>query len=96
MKEHNCGFLPPFLNYSINTDIRANIQILLFSSLLFTVISTALPSDLYFLKLTQPLTVSVKKKGGNPDRKPYPLLYGLRSPYENGALSFIHLEDRAV
>jgi hypothetical protein len=24
-----------------------------------------------------------KKKGGKPDRKPYPLLYGLRNPYRN-------------
>jgi hypothetical protein len=23
----------------------------------------------------------VKEKGGKPDRKPYPLLYGLRNPY---------------
>jgi hypothetical protein len=38
-----------------------------FSSLLFTVSSTALPWDFYFFKLTQPLTVSVKDA----------LLYGL-------------------
>ncbi len=25
----------------------------------------------------------VKKKGGKPDRKPYPLPYGLRNPYRN-------------
>jgi hypothetical protein len=31
--------------------------------------------DFYFFKLTQPLTVSVKGKGGTPDRKPYPLPY---------------------
>ena len=31
----------------------------------------------------QPLTVSVKKKVGKPDRKPYPLPYGLRNPYRN-------------
>jgi hypothetical protein len=44
----------------------------------------------YFFKLTQPLTVSrvqflyiVKEKGGKPDRKPYPLPYGLRNPYRN-------------
>ncbi len=36
-----------------------------FSSLLFTVTSTALPWDLYFFKLPQPLTVSVNEKGGN-------------------------------
>jgi hypothetical protein len=37
----------------------------------------------YFFKLTQPLTISVKEKGGKPDRKPYPLPYGLRNPYRN-------------
>ena len=37
----------------------------------------------YFFKLTQPLTVSVKEKGGKPDRKPYPLPYGLRTPCRN-------------
>ena len=25
----------------------------------------------------------VKEKEGKPDRKPYPLLYGLRNPYKN-------------
>ncbi len=39
--------------------------------------------DLYFFKLTQPLTVSVKEKGGKPDRKPCPLPYGLGNPYRN-------------
>jgi hypothetical protein len=29
-----------------------------------------LPGDFHILKLTQPLTVSVKEKGGKPDRKP--------------------------
>ncbi len=29
----------------------------------------SLALDLYFFKLTQPLTVSVKEKGGKPDRK---------------------------
>jgi hypothetical protein len=53
-----------------------------FSSLLFTV--TALPWNFYFFKHTQPLTVSLKEKGGKPDRKPYPPLpYGLRNPYRN-------------
>ncbi len=49
-----------------------------FSSLLFTVPSTAFPWDLYFFKLMQPLIVStvhllytIKEKGGKPDRKPY-------------------------
>jgi hypothetical protein len=51
-----------------------------FSSLLFTVTSTAVPRDFYFFKLMQPLTVfrvqflyTAKEKGGKPDRKPYPL-----------------------
>ncbi len=54
-----------------------------FFSLLFTVTSTYLPWDLYFFKLTQPLTFStvqllctVKEKGGKTDRKSYPLHYG--------------------
>jgi hypothetical protein len=34
--------------------------------------------DFYFFKLTQPLRVSVREKGGKPDRKQYPLPYGLR------------------
>jgi hypothetical protein len=64
-----------------------------FSSLLFTVISTALAWDFYFFKLMQPLTyffklaqplrVSVKEKGGKPYRTPHPLPYGLRNPYRN-------------
>jgi hypothetical protein len=29
------------------------------------------------------LTVSVKEKGGKPDRKLYPLLYGLRNSYRS-------------
>jgi hypothetical protein len=29
------------------------------------------------------LQLSVKEKEGNPDRKPYPLSYGLRNPYRN-------------
>jgi hypothetical protein len=37
--------------------------------------------DFYFFKLTQPLPISVKEKGGKPDRKLYPLPYGLRNPY---------------
>ncbi len=58
--------------------------------LVFTVTSTALPWDFYFAKLTQPLTVftvqllyTSKEKGRKPDRKPYPLSYGLRNPYGN-------------
>jgi hypothetical protein len=54
-----------------------------FSSLLFTVTSTALLRDFWFFKLMQPLTVSVKEKGGKPERKLYPLPYGLRNPYKN-------------
>jgi hypothetical protein len=50
-----------------------------FSSLLFTVTSTTLPRDFYFFKLTQPLT----REKGKPDRKSYPLLYGVRNPYRN-------------
>ncbi len=39
--------------------------------------------DFYFFKITQPLRVSVKEKAGKPDRKPYPLPYGLRNTYKN-------------
>jgi hypothetical protein len=51
--------------------------------LLFTVTSTAFPEISNYFKLTQPLTVSVKEKGGKPDKKPYPLPYGLRNPCRN-------------
>ncbi len=50
-----------------------------FSSFLFTV--TCL--DFYFFKLTRfysSLLYTVKKKGGNPNRKPYTLPYGLGNP----------------
>jgi hypothetical protein len=30
-----------------------------------------------------PFLYTVKEKGGKPDRKPYPLPYGLRNPYRN-------------
>jgi hypothetical protein len=40
-------------------------------------------SFVYFFKLTQTLTVSVKEKGRKPDRKPYPLPSGIRNPYRN-------------
>jgi len=46
--------------------------------------------EIFFFKLAQPITVStvqllytVEEKGGKPDRKPYPLPYGLRNPYRN-------------
>ncbi len=47
-----------------------------FSSLLFTVISTALPGDFYFFKLTQPLTFSVNEKGGKliENHTPFPMI----------------------
>jgi hypothetical protein len=62
--------------------------------------SIAWPWDSNFFKLTQPLTVStiqllytVKEKGGKPDRKPYPLPFGLRNPYRN--LKFENSQDNA-
>jgi hypothetical protein len=61
------------------------------SSLLFTV--TSLSWDFYAFKIIQPLAVytvqllyTVKEKGGNPDRKPYPFPYGLRNPYRTSSL----------
>jgi hypothetical protein len=56
-----------------------------FSSLLFTVTSTAL-LDISISSNScnlLDLTVSVKEKVGKPDRKLFPLLYGLRNPYRN-------------
>jgi hypothetical protein len=36
------------------------------------------------LQLLELVTVHfLKEKGGKPDRKPYPLPYGLRNPYRN-------------
>ncbi len=46
--------------------------------------------EIYHSSNSHPLSVStvqllytVKEKGGKPDRKPYPLPYGLRNPYRN-------------
>jgi hypothetical protein len=47
-----------------------------FSSLLFTVTSTALPEISIY---SNSLTVSIKEKGGKPERKPYVV----RNPYRN-------------
>ncbi len=49
--------------------------------------------DFYFFKITQPLTVSVKEKGGNLDRKPYPPPYGIRNPDRN--LKSVNYQDYA-
>jgi hypothetical protein len=39
---------------------------------------------MHLLRLhTVQLLYTVKEKGGKPDRKPYPLPYGLRIPYRN-------------
>jgi hypothetical protein len=63
-------------------DIRAKV-LRNFLLVIHNHLYTALPWDFYFFKLMQPLTVSVKEKGGKPDTKLYPLPYGLRSPYRN-------------
>ncbi len=62
-----------------NSGTKSRQKPLEFSSLLFTVTSTALPRDFYVFKLTQPLTVftvqllyAVKEKEGKPDKKSYP------------------------
>ncbi len=52
-----------------------------FSSLLFTVISTALPWDLYSSNSRNFL--QFQEKGGKLDRKFYPLPFGLRNTYRN-------------
>jgi hypothetical protein len=36
-----------------------------------------------YLSLQAQLPYTVKEKGGKPDRKPYPLPYGIRNPYRN-------------
>ncbi len=72
-----------------------------FSSLLFTVTSTALPWDFYFCKLTQPLTVSSgqllsteKVKEGKTERKPYPLPYAFRNAYRTSSLRTLKIMPR--
>jgi hypothetical protein len=64
------------VQFNLSAEFLEEIQtkVLELSSLLFTVTSTALPRDLYFFKLTQPLTIStvqllytVKEKGGKTD-----------------------------
>jgi hypothetical protein len=59
---------------------KIQTKVLEFSSLLFRVTSTVLPSEFHFFNFTQPLTVSggqllytVNEKGGKPERKPNPL-----------------------
>jgi hypothetical protein len=96
-KKRPCSEINAFKNsdpvhYTVqmpNSWMKARQKASWFSSLL-SVTYTALPWDLYFFKLTQPLTVytvqllyTVKEKGGKPYRRPYPLPYGLRNPYRN-------------
>ncbi len=77
-----------------NSWTKSRQKSLEWSSLLFSVTSTALPWDFYFFKLTQPLRVStvqllytVKEKEENliENHNPFPLPYGLslRNPYRN-------------
>jgi len=82
-----------FLLKSTEAEILDEIQTKVLRAFLLATHShlyTAFPWDFYFFKLTQPLTVfivllqyTVKEKGEKPDRKPYPLPYGLRNPYRN-------------
>ncbi len=66
-------------------------KVLRVSSLLFTATSTALPWRFLFLQthatsysFYSSVLYTVKVKGGGkPDRKPYPLPYGLRNPHRN-------------
>jgi hypothetical protein len=51
--------------------------------LIFIFFQTHAPSYIYFFKLTQPLRVSLKEKGGKPYRTPHPLPCGLSNPYIN-------------
>ncbi len=75
----NISSLGPF-NFLLKSHIRCT---LLYS----------FAGDFYFFKLTQPLTVSIKEKGGEkPDRKPYPLPYGLRT--ETSSLRIFKIMSR--
>ncbi len=63
-------------------------KVLKFSSLLFTVtVPLQLSCEFLFLHIKSlysfysSITVHWKETGGEPDRKPYPLLYGLTNPY---------------
>ncbi len=81
-----------FFKYSAEVEFLYEIETKVLRFFLF-----AIHSHLYsfalrfpFIKLTQHLTVStvqllytLKEKGGKPDRKPYPLHYGLRNLYRN-------------
>jgi hypothetical protein len=53
----------------------------------FRIFLLVICSHLYSLALRfsflQTQATSVKEKGGKPDRKQYPLPYGLRNPYRN-------------
>ncbi len=51
-------------------------------ALRFLFLETHTTSDSFYCSVTV-LLYTVKEKGGKPDRKPYPLLYGLRNPYSN-------------
>jgi hypothetical protein len=42
------------------------------------------------------LLYTVKEKGGNPDRKPYPLPYGLRNLYKTSSLRLLFLQTHTV
>ncbi len=81
---HSCHqYLPRILRWNSWMKSRQKK----FSSLLFTATSTALPWDLYFFKLAQPLTVSssvtahCKGERRKPEWKQYPLTYSLRNPF---------------
>jgi hypothetical protein len=40
------------------------------------------------------LQYTVKEKGGKPDRKPHPLLYGIGNPYRNLSLRTLKVMPR--
>ncbi len=52
--------------------------------------------DFYLFKLTQPLTVFVKKKEGEPDRKLYPLPYGQEIHTETLSLRTFKIMPRSL
>jgi hypothetical protein len=80
-----------FLEAEFLDEIQTKVLRVFFLSIHSHLCSFAL--RLYFFKLTQPLTVftvlvlcTVKEKEGIPDRKPYPLSYGLRIHTETSSL----------
>jgi hypothetical protein len=80
-----------------------DLRVFLLSIHSHTDTSTALPWEIFIYSKTHATSYSfyssvtglytVKEKEGKPDRKPYPLPYGLRNPYRN--LKSVNSQDYA-